>query len=396
MKKSTTDRITNSMTVNRIAGKYIYLPVYLPAAAAVLAVSIFLSMGIILCLHASAGAAVPMTPLGEEWGERRDGGYYRIVNLEGQFLTTTALDIDVDDVFIAEDNERWIIDRIDGDTAYARSDGKEKMPTIFNNSPGLAGMAWQWAAQLVSSARRQNGEKKVIGIFQTHNDESYLPTSGEESETPQGDIHEVGLALKESLEKQGYTVVYSDNIHLPHDGQAYLRSRRTAAELSKDRPTTIIDVHRDAVPNAASYRTTINGEQVAKVRIVVGRQNPNKAMNLNYAKRLKAAMDERFPGLSRGIFMAKGNYNQDLGPRMILLEFGTHTLSLDEAKKAAALVGEVLPAAAGMAPGTGASAQSQMGSAAMNTVAWLLGLSVVGGGIWYFLNKEGFWRRRRN
>jgi stage II sporulation protein P len=359
---------------------------------------IIFAVTVILSISALTPAAepMPMMPADDEWGERRDGGYYRIVNLEGTFLTTTALDIDVDDVFISENDERWIIDRIDGDTAYARSDGKEKMPAVFRNSPGLAGMAWQWAAQLLNVNKDKSGGNKVIGIFQTHNDESYLPTSGRESETPQGDIHQVGASLKESLEKQGYTVVFSDNIHLPHDGQAYMRSRRTAAELSKEGPTTIIDVHRDAVPNAASYRTTINGEQVAKVRIVVGRQNPNKAMNLNYAKRLKAALDERYPGLSRGIFMAKGNYNQDLGPRMILLEFGTHTLSLEEAKKAAALVGEVLPAAAGLTPGTGSAAESQMSRSALNTAAWLLGLSAVGGGLWYFLNKEGFRRRRRN
>ena len=73
--------------------------------------------------------------------------------------------------------------------------------------------------------------------------------------------------------------------------------------------------------------------------------------NLECAKRIKAIADEKFPSLIIGIFHAKGNYNQDLGPRMILLEFGTHTTTLEEAKRSTALMAQVIPAAAGMRAG---------------------------------------------
>jgi stage II sporulation protein P len=328
---------------------------------------------------------------GEEWGERHDGGYYRLVDLDGKFVTETALELDLDDIYIAENNDRYVVDRFDGDTVYMRYDGKEKMPVVYDSRQNALVATWQWAMQLTNRA----GGSKVIGIYQTHSDESYKASSGVESQVPRGDIYQVGKTLADNLKAQGYSVVFSDAVHLPHDGQAYLRSRRTAAEISRQAPTTIIDVHRDAIPNPESYRTQVNGEGMTKVRLVVGRQNQNRATNLEYAKRIKAVADEKYPGLIKGIFHAKGNYNQDLGPRMILLEFGTHTTTLEEAQKSAKLIADIIPAAAGLAPGTARTANAQFGSAGVKTVYWLIGLSLVIAAGWYFLNKEGFWLRLR-
>ena len=335
----------------------------------------------VLIVVAPVGLEAADTAAADEWGERQDGGYYRLVDLDGKFVTETSLDIGVDDVYISEDNVRYVIDRVSGDTVYARNEGQERMPAIYDQQGAVVAF-WQWAAGMAS------GNKGAIGIYQTHSDESYQPTSGTTSATPRGDIYEVGKALAASLEKAGYQVVFSDNVHLPHDGQAYVRSRRTAAELSRQGPVTLIDIHRDAIPNPSQYRATVNGEQLSQVRLVVGRQNQNMATNLAYAKRIKAVADKKYPGLIKGIFFAKGNYNQDLGPRMILLEFGTHTTTLQEASKAAALMADIIPAAAGLAPGTGGTASSQFGKTGLTSALWILGLAAVGAGIWYFVNKE--------
>ncbi len=92
---------------------------------------------------------------------------------------------------------------------------------------------------------------------------------------------------------------------------------------------------------------------MTKVRLVVGRQNPNREANLELAKNIKAIADEQYPGLVKGIFNARGNYNQDIGPRTILLEFGTHETSLDEAIRSTKFVAEMFPAAAGLGTGFG-------------------------------------------
>lgn len=93
------------------------------------------------------------------------------------------------------------------------------------------------------------GRGGVVGIYHTHNAESYVPTSGTESkEDGQGDVLQVGKALAAALEKQGVEVHWTPSSHLPHDGQAYLRSRRTATELLRSNPDTLIDVHRRCHP----------------------------------------------------------------------------------------------------------------------------------------------------
>ena len=153
--------------------------------------------------------------------------------------------------------------------------------------------------------RNESGTQSAFTIPTTQN---YVPTSGV-TET-HGDIMEVGRALADALNNLGYNAVWSDNSHLPHDGEAYLRSRRTAVELMKHKPGTLIDVHRDATPPEV-YETEIEGKPTTKVRIVVGRQNENRETTLEYAKRIKAVADEKYPGIIEGIFDARGNYNQD-------------------------------------------------------------------------------------
>jgi stage II sporulation protein P len=326
--------------------------------------------------------------IAEEWGERPDGGYYRLVDLEGKFITETAWDIGKGDLYIAEDNSRYIVDRFDGDTVYARYDGKEKMPDITPKR-GLAAFL-EWAMSAIGGAKSKENAK-TVAIYHTHSAESYKPTSGTDSKTPRGDVYEVGKALAEALEEEGYEVEYSDDVFLPHDGEAYVRSRRVAVEFAKTRPQTILDVHRDAIPDPNSYRTTVNGEQMSQIRLVVGKQNQNRDANLAYAKRIKAVADEKYPGLIKGIFHARGNYNQDIGPRTILLEFGTHTTTLEEAKKSTELMAKILPIAAGMAPGTAEAASKEIGSGAMRTFWWVLGIALAGILGFVFLNKEG-WR----
>lgn len=136
------------------------------------------------------------------------------------------------------------------------------------------------------------------------------------------------------------------------------------------------------------YEAEVEGVPTTKVRLVVGRQNQNREANLEYAKRLKAVADKLYPGLVEGIFDAKGNYNQDLGPKTILLEFGAHTNRLDHAKQAAEFFAKVVPAAAGLTPSTKEAAQEQIGSGASRSLVWTL-LIAGGVGAAFLLIKQG-------
>jgi len=322
--------------------------------------------------------------------ERNDGGYFTLVDESGKVLTYTARILDVGDSYISADNIRYEVIEVDGDLIKMERKEEITLPDITDIKTATPPSIWQRLFGAATS--KQNSEDqdwKVIGIYHTHNDESYVPTSGTESETPGGDIMEVGKALASALEKLGYTVVWSDNSHLPHDGEAYVRSRRTALELIKHKPATLIDVHRDATPPEV-YETEIDGKPSTKVRIVVGRQNENREMTLEYAKRIKAVADSKYPGIIEGIFDARGNYNQDLGPRMILLEFGAHTNPLELAEQAAQFFAEIIPAAAGLSSQDASQREArQTNPIAGSSIFWILaivGIVIVG---YLLINKQG-------
>ena len=115
-----------------------------------------------------------------------------------------------------------------------------------------------------------------------------------------------------------------------------------AVQLLQQQPDAIFDVHRDSAPLRV-YSTTINGENVSKLLLVVGRQNQNRTTTLDYARSIKAATDAKYSGLIRGIFIAHGNYNQDLSPRALLIEVGTQYNSREDAERSLSLFADVVP-----------------------------------------------------
>ena len=201
-----------------------------------------------------------------------------------------------------------------------------------------------------------------------------------------GGIYDVAKQFKAELEALGITVALDTSSHLPHDGGAYRRSRQTAVRLAEKAPDALIDIHRDGIPDPDEYTHTVAGDPVAKVRLLVGRANQNSAANRSFAKQIKAVADKMYPGLIKDIFIGKGNYNQEIMPHAILLEFGTHTISKERALASTELManvlnktlyGDVSPSASGGAD-TGGSAAARTDGAADSSegagsgVVWLL------------------------
>lgn len=324
------------------------------------------------------------------------GGYYTWVDEQDTFITYTAITPVVGDSYIHADNRLYEVEAVDGDkTVRAKFVEQLELPrvTVGVTADAAAGATAGW---FEVQADGRNGESGPIGIYHSHNAESYVETSNEEFTEPQGDIVDVGRALQEALEEQGYEAIHSENSHLPHDGGAYQRSRATVRELLEEGVVALLDVHRDAIP-AEVYRTEVEGEEMTKVRLVVGRQNPNREANLELAKRIKALADEQYPGLVKGIFNAQGNYNQDIGPRTILLEFGTHETSLEEAVRSTKFIAEIFPAAAGLAPGSGGAADA-IGGAGLRSALWVALIAAAGTFAYLWINEgspQAAWNRIR-
>ncbi len=254
---------------------------------------------------------------------------WRIVTMDGRLLTEICYQPEVDDEYIASDNMVYTIVNVSEGKAYAELSGKAELPSI------------EWmdadAAYPVLSVSRK------IGIYCTHSDESYEPSDGYYSTRDRGTIYQVAQQFADALGEKGVDAVVAETLHHPHDAGAYRRSRQTAVHLLKTTlPDCLIDVHRDGIPDPASYAVTIGGEEASKIRLLVGRGNQNAALNKEFALMIKAVGDRVYPGLIKDIYMGKGTFNQDLLPRSILLECGTYTLEKERVLVSMPMMADVL------------------------------------------------------
>lgn len=312
--------------------------------------------------------------------------YFTMVDENNNVVHRTGLKVNIGDEYISADNARYKVVEVTGQIARCIYQGEEKMPIVNYDKQSSAWVFTDQEVPVVSGS-----QKPLIAVYHTHSDESYVPTDGKESINGNGGIYDVGQSFVNELERVGFQVEYSENNHNPHDVNAYSRSRRTAAQLMKQQPMAIIDVHRDAVP-ADEYTAEVAGQEVTKVKLVVGKQNPNMKTNLEFAKKIKAVMDKKEPGLSNGIYLGKGDYNQDLNPRAMLIEIGAHTNNKQDAEQGAKLFADTMQAVMGLTtdnysnqPASKPIGTDNQGS--FQVIAVILAILAAAGGGYYLLNK---------
>ncbi|MEN6568152.1 MAG: stage II sporulation protein P [Veillonellales bacterium] len=286
---------------------------------------LFAALSVLWLLGTFPGFSVAASSVSWE-NQEIDDGYITAIDDSGIIILQTGLTVHPGDHYIDEANHLYEITAVEGRMAKAR---------VLSGRAILFDEAVAVPAQAAPS-------RPIIAVYHTHTDESYIPTDGKASISGRGSIMLVGDALTSRLAELGFQTIHDKTLHEPHDANAYQRSRRTFLKLLKQQPATLFDLHRDSAP-VAFYQTTINGQTAAKILLVVGQQNQNQATTLDYAKRIKAAADARYKSLIRGIFIARGNYNQDLNPRSMLLEIGTQYNTLQAAAYSATLFADVVP-----------------------------------------------------
>ena len=300
--------------------------------------------------------------------------YFTVVDKKDKVIFRTAMEVSKGDYYINQSNQKYKIINVKEKKAIAVY---LKKVDLLENDKLLT------SSQGLSAAK---GEK-LICVYNTHSDESYKPTSGKHSEPGQGDIYDVAATFAAALKKKGIKVIHDKSQHDPHDGGAYERSRRTAVQLIKKRPDALFDIHRDGVASPQEYVTEINGQRMAKIRLVIGRQNPQFNVNSKFAKQVKAVTDNKYPGLIKGIFYAKGKYNQDLSPRAVIIEAGTHVISQD---MAAASVNLLANSINDLLYGKNSKvARSEENSSSISSIMIILLAVLVIGGFLYIANKRG-------
>lgn len=269
-------------------------------------------------------------------GEALEGRVHTLYNRNGEVITMIGRQVYRGDEYVSDDDNLYRVFSVRGTNAWVISLGK------FDLQKELLHLDLHTPVQVQQIPPGLVRAPGPIAIYHSHNDESYLPTQGTWTiDNGPGGIHAVGDALARQLEENGFTVHKSDALHQPHDRGAYRRSRRTALELLTNRPAAIFDVHRDATPPDV-YSGVVDGERIARIRIVVGMQNPNYLANRAFAAALRDIGNRLHPGLMLGLYFGRGGYNQDLSPRASLVEAGAHTNRQEEAIRGIMLFGNAV------------------------------------------------------
>lgn len=354
-----------------------------------------LMLALMLALPVTARAETAQSVSTQAPEADADENVWTIYDEDGQYLTSIYGRVYLDDEYISSDNRLYRIIEVDDSkrTAVAQYIGQESLLEPDNEA--------------VATVAQES--KRLIGIYSTHSDESYIPTDGAESKEKDAGIYDVDEALKNALEERGIDVELDTTTHLPHDAGAYRRSRSTAARLLKSQPAALLDIHRDGIPDPDEYVQKIEDEDATKVRLLVGKSNPNADANRKFAKQIKAAADEMYPELIKDIYIGKGDYNQELAPRAILLEFGTHTIKKERAIKSTAYMADVLErvlfgstakaegAADADADAAGAETTAEAGgSGAAWGILWVVGIAlaaIVGYGLITTGSFSGMWNK---
>lgn len=205
-----------------------------------------------------------------------------------------------------------------------------------------------------------SGEPQVL-IFHTHATESYEPFDSEfydtrgtwRSTNNDENMVAVGDVLAQALEDAGIAVIHDTTQHdYPSYNGGYDRSAKTVSDYLAEYPSikVVLDIHRDAIVREDDVIVKpvveIDGRKAAQLMIISACDNegtlgvPGWENNLRFAAALTNAIEKDSPGLMRPIFFANRKYNMNLSPGALLLEFGGHANTLEEAKYTAELAGK--------------------------------------------------------
>ncbi|WP_066634608.1 stage II sporulation protein P [Desulfolucanica intricata] len=336
-------------------------------------VTIFLVVGILISLQ-------PVVAFGAQEGALHKVGHCMdIVDKSGRVISKISHLVVPGDEIITCDGEHYRVVQVGAKRAEVRYLGRDEDYLTWCSY-------FKSASIPVSTSEWKN---RPVGIYHTHTDESYLPSDGRSSIPFNGGIYEVGEKLSNSVKQLGVKILYDRTPHDPHDNMAYVRSRRTAVNLMKKNPVALFDVHRDGIPDPNFYRDRISGKDVSRLRLVIGRQNPKKSANLDFAKRLMAYANEKHPKIVKEIFIGTGNYNQDLMATALLIEAGTYTNQKGNAEEGISLLAEAVPVVLGL---TGQDKRSITGNESENSHWWVSILLIfavaLGAGGFILLNSE--------
>lgn len=202
-------------------------------------------------------------------------------------------------------------------------------------------------------------EEEIVFIYNTHNRESFLPhlpdvTNPNHAYHESVNITKASEHFAKALEKHGIRSLIdtTDFTNILHEKKwnyrrSYDASREVVKEVfqTNDHIEYVFDIHRDSLPKD---KTTldVDGKLYGKILFVIGAENNDYEKNLSLASILHERLEEKVPGLSRGVITKKGAgtnglYNQDLLDQSLLVEVGGYDNELSHIYHSLEILAEV-------------------------------------------------------
>ena len=207
------------------------------------------------------------------------------------------------------------------------------------------------------------GTEPLVLIIHTHATESFTE-EGAESYTSDSSFRStdtsknmvaVGRVMAQTLNQRGIPTIHCEVLHDAEDYNAsYDNSLATVKKYLSEYPSIkyVFDLHRDAMiresGEALKPVCDINGKPTAQVMTLVGTdsggaQHPLwQENNMNLAVKLQYTLTSEYNGMARPINLRKLSFHQQYAPGSLLFEIGSCANTLEEAKNAAANLGEAV------------------------------------------------------
>ena len=194
----------------------------------------------------------------------------------------------------------------------------------------------------------------IVYLYNTHQSEEYA-YGKLENYNVKPTVMMTSYILREKLNNNGINTIVEENDvteFLRTNNWNYASSYKVTKILMEDAYRNnsslmyFVDLHRDSAKKSVTSKN-INDKNYARILFIVGLENKNYKSNLEITEKLNNMFNEKYPGLSRGIYKKQGKgvngvYNQDFHPNTILIEVGGVDNTIDEVYNTCEAIGDVL------------------------------------------------------
>ncbi len=229
---------------------------------------------------------------------------------------------------------------------------------ITDSSTSIDNAVFNVGKMLHMNLTLKKEKKPQILIFHTHGaSEGFVDSKHGKKDSIVG----VGSYLASVLRKKyHYNVIHDtteyDRINGRIDrNKAYNQAAVTVKRTLNKYPSiqVVIDLHRDGVGANVKRTAVVNGKRTAQLMFFNGLSrnaagnigylyNPNLQANLSFSLQMKLKCMEKYPNLTKPIYLKGYRYNMHLRKRYLLIELGNENNTVAEAKNAMPLLAETL------------------------------------------------------